>query len=89
MADSVCTMIQLEEDYCSKHSTMLLSILDLQVKVQKMEEVSKPFLLLPLANGQLASHACQISDAILNQANLAHTIWSLYSKEHKVRSTLV
>ena len=35
MADSVSPMIQLEEDYCSKHSDNLLPILDLKVQVQK------------------------------------------------------
>jgi hypothetical protein len=37
MADSVCPMIQLEEDFCSKHSNRLLPILDLQVKLQEVE----------------------------------------------------
>ena len=43
MANSVCPMIQLTEDYCSNPSNKLLPILDLQVKVQKVEEVAKLF----------------------------------------------
>ena len=36
MADSISPMIQLEEDYCTKHSDNLLPILDLQVQVQEV-----------------------------------------------------
>ena len=36
MADSISPMIQLEEDYCTKHSDNLLPILDLQVQVKEV-----------------------------------------------------
>ena len=41
MADSISSIIQLEEDYCSKHSDKLLPILDLQVQVQEVGGFSK------------------------------------------------
>ena len=56
MANSVCPMIQLTEDYCSKHSNMLLPILDLPVKVQKVDAASKIFYYYyrkPMANWQV------------------------------------
>ena len=56
MADSVSPMIQLEEDYCSKHSDNLLPILDLKVHVQKEGQSSKLFYKYyrkPMANWQV------------------------------------
>ena len=56
MADSISPMIQLEEDYCTKHSDNLLPILDLQVQVQEVGVFSKLFYKYyrkPMANWQV------------------------------------
>ena len=42
MGDSICKMIQLEEDYPSKHNDQRLPILDLKVNVQEVEEDGQP-----------------------------------------------
>ena len=42
MGDSICKMIQLEEDYPSKYNDQKLPILDLKVNVQEVEEDGQP-----------------------------------------------
>ena len=42
MGDSICEMIQLEEDYPSKYNDQRLPILDLKVNVQEVEEDEQP-----------------------------------------------
>ena len=63
MADSICQMIQLEEDYASKHDNQQLAILDLNVKVKLVmdNQVTRPKLYYTYsrkeAHGKLAANA--------------------------------
>ena len=42
MGNSICPMIQLEEDFPSRHENILLPILDLEVQVQQVEQENQP-----------------------------------------------
>ena len=72
VADTISPMIQLEEDYGSKHTTGLLPILDLQVKVEQVEGASKLFYYYyrkPMANWQVM-HANSAMPASVKRTSL-------------------
>ena len=72
MGNSICPMIQLEEDFPSKHDNKLLPILDLKVQVQQVEQENQPSLpklfyyyyRKPMANWQLMPAASAMPSSV-------------------------
>ena len=89
MANSICSMIQLEEDYASKHENKQLAILDLnlEVKLVKINDVTRPKLFY-MYHGQLASDARRLRHVGLAKADGTDPIRFPYTKKyHRVLST--
>ena len=95
MGNSICPMIQLEEDFPSKHDNKLLPILDLKVQVQQVEQENQPSLpklfyyyyRKPMANWQLMPAASAMPSS--DQENLPDTIWSPNPEKYETGSSLV